>query len=61
LFTVPSPFGGALIIGQESITYHKGDQFIPIAPHAIKVSFAQMFCLHLSHVTVHSMNRPPDL
>ncbi|XP_052213076.1 DNA damage-binding protein 1-like isoform X2 [Dreissena polymorpha] len=38
LIAVPSPFGGALIIGQESITYHKGDQFIPIAPHTIKQS-----------------------
>ena len=37
LIAVPSPYGGALIVGQESITYHKGDQFIPIAPHAIKV------------------------
>lgn len=36
-FSVPEPFGGALIIGQESITYHKGDNFIPIAPPAIKV------------------------
>ena len=35
---VPEPYGGALIIGQESITYHKGDQFIPIAPPAIKVN-----------------------
>ncbi|KAL3841910.1 hypothetical protein ACJMK2_019999 [Sinanodonta woodiana] len=35
---VPEPFGGALIIGQESITYHKGDNFIPIAPPAIKQS-----------------------
>ena len=35
---MPEPYGGALIIGQESITYHKGDQFIPIAPPAIKVN-----------------------
>lgn len=38
LIAVPEPFGGALIIGQESITYHKGDNFIPIAPPAIKQS-----------------------
>lgn len=37
--SVPEPFGGALIIGQESITYHKGDNFIPIAPPAIKVKW----------------------
>ncbi|XP_041365594.1 DNA damage-binding protein 1-like isoform X2 [Gigantopelta aegis] len=33
---IADPIGGALIIGQESITYHKGDNFIPIAPPAIK-------------------------
>jgi DNA damage-binding protein 1 len=42
--TVPSPFGGALIVGQESITYHKGDQFIPIAPPAIKVKIIIVSC-----------------
>ncbi|XP_055957919.1 DNA damage-binding protein 1 [Patella vulgata] len=36
VISVPEPFGGALIIGQESITYHKGDNYIPIAPPAIK-------------------------
>nr|KAG5686070.1 hypothetical protein BaRGS_030685 [Batillaria attramentaria] len=33
---VPEPYGGALIIGQESVTYHKGDNYIPIAPPVIK-------------------------
>jgi len=33
------PFGGALIIGQESITYHRGDgQPITVAPSIIKQS-----------------------
>ncbi|ESO97964.1 hypothetical protein LOTGIDRAFT_209160 [Lottia gigantea] len=36
VISVPEPFGGALIVGQESITYHKGDNYIPIAPPAIK-------------------------
>lgn len=34
---VPSPIEGALIIGQESITYHKGETHIAVAPPAIKV------------------------
>lgn len=38
VIAVPEPFCGALIIGQESITYHKGDNFISIAPPAIKQS-----------------------
>ena len=35
--SVPEPYGGALIVGQESITYHNGGNYIPIAPPAIKV------------------------
>ncbi|XP_038067172.1 DNA damage-binding protein 1-like [Patiria miniata] len=36
--TVPKPCGGALIIGQESITYHNGDKYVAIAPPSIKAS-----------------------
>ncbi|MEE6517534.1 hypothetical protein FKM82_027813, partial [Ascaphus truei] len=36
--TVPEPFGGAIIIGQESITYHNGDKYLAIAPPIIKQS-----------------------
>lgn len=39
LITVPSPIEGALIIGQESITYHKGDTYLAVAPPLIKVRF----------------------
>ena len=36
---VPEPLGGALIIGQESITYHKlGENYHAIAPPALKVN-----------------------
>lgn len=35
--SVPEPFGGAIIIGQESITYHNGDKYLAIAPPTIKV------------------------
>lgn len=35
---VPEPLGGALIIGQESITYHKGGNYHAIAPPALKVN-----------------------
>jgi hypothetical protein len=38
LLAVPEPHGGALIVGQESITYHKGDNYLAIAPPVIKVS-----------------------
>lgn len=38
IITVPEPFNGALIIGQESITYHKGDTYIAVAPPIIKQS-----------------------
>ncbi|CAH1785310.1 unnamed protein product [Owenia fusiformis] len=35
---VPQPFGGALIVGQESITYHNGTNYKAIAPPIIKQS-----------------------
>ncbi|XP_054626548.1 DNA damage-binding protein 1 isoform X1 [Dunckerocampus dactyliophorus] len=35
---VPEPFGGAIIIGQESISYHNGDKYLAIAPPTIKQS-----------------------
>ncbi|XP_074660868.1 DNA damage-binding protein 1-like [Tubulanus polymorphus] len=38
VIAVPEPFCGALIIGQESITYHKGDHYLAIAPPIIKQS-----------------------
>lgn len=37
VIAVPEPFGGAIIIGQESITYHNGDKYLAIAPPIIKV------------------------
>jgi len=38
LIPVPEPYGGALIIGQESITYHSGSNYVTIAPPIIKQS-----------------------
>ncbi|NWI58972.1 DDB1 protein, partial [Calyptomena viridis] len=38
VIAVPEPFGGAIIIGQESITYHNGDKYLAIAPPIIKQS-----------------------
>lgn len=38
IIAVPEPFDGALIIGQESITYHNGDTYIAVAPPIIKQS-----------------------
>uniref|UniRef100_H2YRR9 DNA damage-binding protein 1 n=1 Tax=Ciona savignyi TaxID=51511 RepID=H2YRR9_CIOSA len=36
IIDVPEPLAGSIIIGQESITYHNGDKYIPIAPPQIK-------------------------
>ncbi|KAI8780683.1 DNA damage-binding protein 1 [Biomphalaria glabrata] len=38
LIPIPAPFGGTVIIGQESITYHNGDNYIAIAPAQVKLS-----------------------
>lgn len=35
--SVPEPFGGAIIMGQESISYHNGDKYLAVAPPTIKV------------------------
>jgi len=35
---VPQPLGGVVIIGQESILYHNGSNFLAVAPAAMKVS-----------------------
>ena len=38
VISVPAPLEGAIIVGQESITYHKGDTFMAVAPPIIKQS-----------------------
>ncbi|XP_044728814.1 DNA damage-binding protein 1 isoform X2 [Chrysoperla carnea] len=38
LIPVPSPLGGAIIIGQESILYHDGNTSVAVAPAVIKQS-----------------------
>lgn len=38
IIPVPSPLGGAIIIGQESILYHDGNTSVVVAPAVIKVS-----------------------
>ncbi|KAK2168127.1 hypothetical protein LSH36_20g08004 [Paralvinella palmiformis] len=38
IIAVPEPFYGALIIGQQSITYHRGEHYLAIAPPMIKQS-----------------------
>lgn len=38
LIPVPSPLGGAIVIGQESIVYHDGNSYVAVAPPIIKQS-----------------------
>lgn len=40
LISVPSPLGGAIVIGQESIVYHNGSSYVAVAPSIIKVQLA---------------------
>lgn len=37
LIPVPSPLGGAIVIGQESVVYHDGSSYVAVAPPIIKV------------------------
>jgi DNA damage-binding protein 1 len=39
LIPVPTPLGGCIVIGQESIVYHDGNNYVAKAPPLIKVSF----------------------
>lgn len=38
LIAVPTPLGGAIVIGQESVVYHDGDSYVAVAPAIIKQS-----------------------
>lgn len=44
IIPVPEPFGGAIVIGQESITYHNADKHLAIAPPLIKQSVINCYC-----------------
>ncbi|ESN93168.1 hypothetical protein HELRODRAFT_187538 [Helobdella robusta] len=38
LISVPDPYGGLLIVGQESVTYHKGESYVAVSPPLIRQS-----------------------
>lgn len=45
IIPVPSPLGGAIIIGQESILYHDGIMHVVVAPPVIKVCLIKYLLL----------------
>lgn len=50
IIPVPSPLGGAIIIGQESILYHDGIMHVVVAPPVIKVCI-YLFSVHTYWLT----------
>ncbi|XP_059618303.1 DNA damage-binding protein 1 [Phlebotomus argentipes] len=44
LIPVPTPLGGAIVIGQESIVYHDGNNYVAVAPPIIKQSTINCYC-----------------
>jgi DNA damage-binding protein 1 len=44
LIAVPEPFGGALIVGQESICYHNGEKYVAVAPPQLRESTVTCYC-----------------
>ncbi|CAG9789143.1 unnamed protein product [Diatraea saccharalis] len=44
LIPVPSPLGGAIVIGQESIVYHDGQNYVAVAPPQIKLTPINCYC-----------------
>ena len=66
LIPVPEPFGGALIIGQESITYHNGLNYVTIAPPMVKVTYLFVFiisshCFYTLFFPIFSYSKAPLL
>lgn len=49
LIPVPSPLGGAIVIGQESIVYHDGNSYVAVAPPCIKQSCINCYARVDSH------------
>ncbi|KAG7242631.1 hypothetical protein INR49_020004 [Caranx melampygus] len=58
---LPEPFGGAIIIGQESITYHNGDKYLAIAPPTIKTPMARATCWGTWRDPVHAALEKEEL
>ncbi|XP_072930200.1 DNA damage-binding protein 1 [Epargyreus clarus] len=44
LIPVPSPLGGAIVIGQECIVYHDGQSYVAVAPPQIKLTPINCYC-----------------
>lgn len=44
LIAVPQPFGGAIIVGQDSICYHNGDRYQAVAPPLLRQSTITCYC-----------------
>ncbi|XP_064073907.1 DNA damage-binding protein 1 [Vanessa tameamea] len=44
LIPVPSPLGGAIVVGQESIVYHDGQSYVAVAPPQIKLTPINCYC-----------------
>lgn len=47
LIPVPSPLGGSIVIGQESIVYHDGNSYVAVAPPIIKVNTPKLIELKI--------------
>lgn len=50
IIPVPSPLGGAIVIGQESILYHDGVTCVVVAPAVIKVILTLDFQRHYFNI-----------
>lgn len=57
LIPVPSPLGGAIVIGQESIVYHDGQSYVAVAPPIIKVKNCIRFFDQLKTIRLQEIYR----
>lgn len=53
LIPVPSPLGGAIVIGQESVVYHDGSSYVAVAPPIIKVNEKSEICALFTQIDIY--------
>lgn len=53
LIPVPSPLGGAIVIGQESVVYHDGSSYVAVAPPIIKVNKKSEICALFTQIDIY--------
>jgi DNA damage-binding protein 1 len=60
LIPVPTPLGGCIVIGQESIVYHDGSSYVAKAPPLIKVFQIGLQLWRVMHQFIYRFSKVPS-